>query len=334
MNDRSLPFLDHAATLADLTRCRILSLLSGHELTVSELSLALQLPQSTASRHLKVLSDGGWIEGRREGTSHFYRLDLERLEAPARQLWDLVRDQMVDTDLEVQDRARLDSVLAERRSRSQAFFSTTAGRWDHLRDELFGQRFDLMALAGLLDPSWRVGDLACGTGRIAEALAPFVARVEAVDDSSAMLDAARRRLGRFDNVTVRRGTLEDLPIPERSLDAATLVLALHHVAEPRRVLSEVRRVLAPGGRLLLVDMVSHDRESFRNEMGHLWLGFAESDIEAYLAASGLELRRHQLLPPDAAARGPNLFVATAAVTRAVDPDPSESMPTANEEIPS
>lgn len=320
MTHRELPFLDHAATLADLTRCRCLSLLGDHELTVSELSQALQLPQSTASRHLKVLAEGGWIESRRDGTSNYYSLDAERLSPPARQLWDLVRAQMADTNLEIQDRARLESVLADRRSRSQAFFSTTAGAWDQLRDELFGQRFDLMALAGLLDPTWRVGDLACGTGLIGEALAPFVEQVIAVDDSAAMLEAATTRLRRYPNVDVRRGTLEALPVEDDSLDAATLVLALHHVAEPRKAFAEAARVLAPGGRMLVVDMVRHDREAYRHEMGHQWLGFSADDISTYLAAAGFEPRGHRLLPPDAAARGPNLFVATAIRPQTQSPD--------------
>lgn len=313
MNTRALPFLDHASTLADLTRCRILGLLGSYELTVSELCSVLQLPQSTVSRHLKVLADGGWVEGRRQGTSHLYRLQPEQLDAPARQLWELVHSQLIDTDVEAQDRDRLASVLAERRSRSQAFFSTSAGRWDVLRDELFGQRFDLMALAGLLDPAWRMGDLACGTGRMAAALAPFVEQVIAVDGSTQMLEAARGRLQRFSHVDVRRGDLESLPIDDHALDAATLVLALHHVAEPAQALREVARVLAPGGRLLLVDMVPHEREAYRQEMGHLWLGFGRDEIFDYLQAAGFEPRGYQTLPPDADARGPNLFAATASV---------------------
>lgn len=303
--------LDHASTLADLTRCRILALLDRHELTVSELCSVLQLPQSTVSRHLKHLAGGGWVGGRRQGTCHLYRLEAGRLMAPARALWELVRPQLADAETEGHDQARLASVLAERGSRSQAFFSSSAGRWDQLRAELFGQRFDLLALAGLLDATWRVGDLACGTGTLAAALAPFVAQVIAIDASAAMLGAARDRLDRFANVEVKPGALEALPIEDRSLDAATLVLALHHVAEPRRALAEVARVLAPGGRLLLVDMVPHEREAFRQDMGHRWLGFSAQEITAHLRAAGLEPQRHQSLPPDPAALGPNLFVATA-----------------------
>ncbi len=304
------PILDHAATLADVTRCRVLQLLERQELTVSELCQVLQLPQSTVSRHLKVLADGAWVRSRREGTSHLYQMAGTNGDGAA-ELWQLVRRQTAEIAVSRQDGARLESVLAARRSRSQEFFSSTAGQWDLLRDELFGQRFDLAALVGLCDPRWVVGDLGCGTGRLSAALAPFVREVIAVDGSAAMLEAARERLREPSNVRFRDGELEALPIADDELDAATLVLALHHASEPERVLAEARRVLKPEGRLLVVDMLPHDREDFRRQMGHIWLGFATEQIEQYLDAAGFAQGRVQPLAADPQAKGPTLFVATA-----------------------
>ena len=303
--------LDHAATLAEMTRCRILRLLDQHELTVSELCSALQLPQSTASRHLKVLADGGWVQNRREGTSHLYRMTNGSLAVPARQMWGLVREQLDDTRDAEQDRLRLDEVLRARRSRSQDFFSQGAEGWDHLRDELFGHRFDLLALVALLEPGWTVGDLGCGTGRLSEALAPWVDRVIAVDGSNAMLTAARQRLERFDNVKLRQGELERLPVDDEQLDAATLFLALHHLPEPLQVLAEARRVLKSGGRLLVVDMLPHDREEYRQDMGHVWLGFSEDQLHRLLEKAGFSELSFAALPVAAEARGPGLFAACA-----------------------
>src|SRR6185295_18000203 len=131
-----------------------------------------------------------------------------------------------------QEQRRLQAALAARRTKSQEFFSSSAGQWDRLRDELFGDRFHLSALAAFAQGAWAVGDLGCGTGQLSAALAPFVARVVAVDGSAAMLQAARRRLHELDNVDVRRGELESLPIEDARLDAATLMLVLHHVPEP------------------------------------------------------------------------------------------------------
>jgi DNA-binding transcriptional ArsR family regulator len=205
--------LDHLAALADATRDRLLLLLEPHELTVSELCAVLQLPQSTVSRHLKALADAGWVTSRAEGTSRLYTMTREQ-EPPARRLWLLVRDQVSGSRAAVQDHHRLQGVLADRRTRSQEFFSTTAGQWDRMRDELFGPTFHLQALLGLLDERWTVGDLGAGTGAVSAALAPFVSRVIAVDNSAAMLQAARRRLQGFRNVELRRGDLEQLPIDD------------------------------------------------------------------------------------------------------------------------
>jgi len=303
--------LDHLAALADATRCRLLLALGRHELTVSELCRVLQLPQSTVSRHLKILADGGWVHSRPEGTRRLYSLVPDDLAPDARDLWRLAREQVVAVPGAREDARRIGSVLAERRSRSRGFFASAAARWDHLRDELFGSRIYSLSLLGLLDEEWTVGDLGCGTGAVSEALAPSVARVVAVDGSREMLDAARERLAGVDNVDLRAGELEQLPVEDASLDAATLILVLHHLPDPARVLSEVRRTLRPGGRLLLVDMLPHDRQEYQQQMGHVWLGFSREQIERLLAQAGLRSTRFRALPTDPASRAPSLFVSSA-----------------------
>ena len=186
--------LDDLSALADLTRDRLLLLVESHELTVSELCSVLQLPQSTVSRHLKALVDSGWLTSRAEGTSRWYAMSQDTRQGTARRLWLLVREQLAQSRAAEQDHRRLQSVLAARRSQSQEFFSSAAGQWDRMREELFGRDMHLRAALGLLDPAWVVGDLGCGTGSMSAAIAPFVARVIAVDNSAAMLSAAKRRL--------------------------------------------------------------------------------------------------------------------------------------------
>ncbi len=301
----------HLPVLADLTRSRILLLLEGQELTVAELCAVLQIPQSTVSRHLKALADGGWVTARAEGTSRLYRGLRDAIDPAAQRLWQLVREQVTDTPSALQDGRRLERVLRDRRSKSQQFFTTSAGQWDKLRNDLFGSVFHLSAVLGLLDPRWTVGDLGCGTGQVAEALAPWVDRVIAVDDSAAMLQAAKRRVRALPNVDVRRGTLEALPIDDATLDAVTCVLVLHHLPAPERALAEAARVLRPGGRLLLTDMMPHDREAYRQQMGHVWLGFSEREILRYLNEAGFEAARLRPLPPDPSAQGPTLFAVAA-----------------------
>jgi len=305
---------DDLTTLADATRGRMLLVLDRQELTVSELCAVLQLPQSTVSRHLKTLADAQWVASRRDGTSRYYTLALEDRDAHARRLWSLLREQIASTPGADQDARRLKGVLGRRQSKSEEFFASAAGQWDRLRRELFGGASALHALPALLDPAWIVGDLGCGTGETSAALAPFVARTLAVDRSGDMLQAERRRLRELPNVEVRRGELEALPIADAELDAALMMLVLHHVPDPGAALRDAARALKPGGRLVVCDMLPHDHEEYKQQMGHVWLGFGDDQLRRLLAAAGFGDVRIVPLPTDPQAKGPALFVASAVRT--------------------
>lgn len=305
------PILDHMAALADPIRCRMLLPLERHELTVNEICSVLQLPQSTVSRHLKTLADDGWVTSRRDGTSRFYSMAMQDLDPGAQRLWPLIREQIAGTNGAEQDERRLKSVLARRRTKSEEFFASASGQWDQMRSELFGDRFHLHAMLALIDPSITVGDLGCGTGQVSELIAPHVAKVVAVDGSAEMVQAARKRLKGLRQVEVRRGDMEALPIGDAQLDAAIVALVLHHVPEPPRALREIHRVLKSSGRVMIVDMLSHERVEYQQQMGHVWLGFAEKTIKKMLEGAGFEGASITTLPADEAAKGPSLFVATA-----------------------
>jgi ArsR family transcriptional regulator len=250
------------------------------------------------------------VVSRAEGTSRLYAVE-PGLDAHARKLWELVKADVSGSAQARHDALRLAGVLEERRSASQAFFSTASAQWDTMRAELFGTRADTLALLALLDERWTVGDLGCGTGQLAATLAPFVERVVGVDGSRAMLSAARKRLAKLDNVEIRAGDLESLPVADGELDAALLALVLHHVAEPARALAESHRALSPGGRVLVVDMLPHDRQEYRRTMGHVWLGFGEEQLAGWMREAGFERVRYVPLPIDQSAKGPTLFVCTA-----------------------
>lgn len=303
--------LDDLSTLADPVRSRMLMVLERNELTVTELCSVLQLPQSTVSRHLKVLGDAGWVVSRRDGTNRLYTHTLPHSGNGSRKLWSLVREQIAASPGAAQDARRLASALARRRSASQEFFATTAGQWDRVRDELFGRGFYLEGLLALLDRSWIAGDLGCGTGQVSAALAPFVARVISIDDSGEMLTAARRRLRGIENVELRRGDLEALPLDDAVLDVALMVLVLHHLGDPGAALREAGRALKPGGRVLIADMLPHDREEYKQQMGHVWLGFRDEQLSSWLAQADFADFRVRPLTPAPDAKGPALFVATA-----------------------
>jgi len=297
--------------LADSTRSRVLLALERNELTVNELRAIMQLPQSTLSNHLKVLSNGGWVTSRSEATSRLYRLATDTLDVQSRKLWNLVRDQVAQTASAEQDARRTRAVLAQRTSKSQQFFSSSAGEWDRLRAELFGKHADT-ALLALFDSSWTVADLGCGTGQVSALLSPFVRHVVAVDESSAMLSAARKRLAPHKNVEVRSGKLESLPLGDDEAKVSLLFLVMHYVTNPADVIAEAARVTAPGGKLLVVDMMPHERSDLRHTMGHLWQGFTDEAMITWMRDAGLDSVKYTPLSPDPDAKGPTLFAATGS----------------------
>jgi len=321
-----LPLLGSFSALSDSTRCRMLWLLDEQELTVSELCAVLQLPQSTVSRHLKTLADADWVSSRRDGTSRYYALAVNghvsngnggsagrhAIAKSARaQIWALTRAELANRPGVEHDRRRLARVLARRSETSQQFFASSAGQWDRLRSELFGDDFAMRALVALMPAGWTVADLGCGTGAMLATLAPHVSRVIGVDASEEMLGAARKRLEGVASVDLRKGSLEALPIDAASVDAATMMLVLHHLPSPAAAIGEAARILRPGGRLLIVDMVPHEHEEYRQQMGHVWLGFSEEQTKRLLTQSGLAAPRVLALPPDEDAKGPGLFAASA-----------------------
>ena len=301
-------------SLADATRLRLLRLLERHELGVVELCDVLQLPQSTVSRHLKVLIDQGWLRNRRQGTTNLYMMDSEELDASAKRLWALTREQTEDWATMHQDQVRLIRRLRDRRDNAEEFFAGAAGEWDRLRAELYGSSWSTAALLSLLPSHWTVADLGCGTANLTAELAQHVAKVIGVDQSSAMLKAAKRRTDALVNVELRKGALESIPIRDGECDAVMLVLVLTYIAEPAAVLREALRILKPGGKLVIVDLLRHDRETFRRQMGQVWSGFEPEALAGLVRDAGFTEAIARPLAPEPDAKGPALLIAKALKT--------------------
>ncbi len=307
---------DLLASLSDPTRLRLVRLLEAEELAVGEISRVVQLPQSTVSRHLKVLGDAGWLQRRSEGTAGLYRVLCDDLGEQARGVWHAVRAHAHELPEAREDDRRLRAVLAERRIDSASFFGRVRGEWDQVRSELFGTRSTTLALLGLLPREWTIADFGCGTGATTLGLACFARRVVGVEQSPEMLAAARERTAGISNVELVQAPVEHTGLASASVDAAVCALVLHHVDEPSLALREMRRVLRAGrggGRVLIVDMVEHGREEYRRTMGHKHLGFSQGRVEELLREAGFTDRWWCALPPEGDARGPGLFVATGRV---------------------
>jgi ArsR family transcriptional regulator len=294
--------------LADPTRLRLLNLLDGRELGVAELCDALQLPQSTASRHLKVLADQGWVRSRAHRTANLYRMAGDDLDPTARRLWQLARDESADWGVLRQDLDRLELRLEQRGA--EEFFAAAAADWDRMRSEVYGAAFTQHALLALLPDDWVVADLGCGTGASVAELAPRVRRVVGVDRSEQMLEAARRRTAGFENVELHRAELAQLPLREASCDAAQMLLVLTYVREPAAVLASLARVLRPGGRAVVVDLLRHDDDEFRRRMGQRSLGFESEELAGLMRRAGLSRVAVRSLGPESGSRGPALLLGT------------------------
>ena len=296
--------------LADPTRLRLLRLLERHELGVAELVDILQLPQSTVSRHLKVLADQGWLASRSRGTTNLYRMTSRELEPSARALWKLARREIDEWATGRQDELRLDHHLSNGGRRAEEFFAGAAARWDKLRREQYGDRYGVVGLLALLPETSVVADLGCGTGSALADLAPHVERAIGVDSSGEMLKAARKRTREMSNVELHRAPLESLPLQDGECDAATMFLALTYVADPSRALGEMVRILRPGGKAVVVDLLSHDRDDFRIEMGQRHLGFEAAELESLAEDAGLVSVASRPLVPEPGAQGPALVMLT------------------------
>jgi ArsR family transcriptional regulator len=297
--------------LADETRLRLLNLLEKNELGVEELREILQMPQSTVSRHLQVLAKQNWVRPRRLAQTRFYRMDLEELHPGARKLWLVAREQTEHWATLQQDELRLQRRLREREIDSAEFFAGAAAEWDRLRTELYGDDFTASALLALLPRDLVVADLGCGSGAVMQLLAPHVKQLIGIDNSPAMLKAAKKRLANVTNAEVRKGDLLDLPIDDDTCDASLLLLALTYVPDPATALAEMHRITKPGGRAVMVDLLPHDRDAFRRQMGQLSSGFAPGQMKAFLGGAGFKETSITEMPPEPSSKGPALFLATA-----------------------
>ncbi len=302
-------WVDTLALFSDAGRLRVLRALEGQELAVGEIARALQIPQSTASRLIKPLYEAEFVARRVEGTTKLYRADLASVDSATQSLWSITRATLAGTAQSAQDDARLRAVIAKRKTDSVGFFGRVGGEWDVIRRELFGEAGGLEALLALLDPEWIVADIGCGTGEVAERLAHAVAKVVAIDREPSMIAAAKRRLNSVRNVEFRRGDVTNLPAQDSEFDAAVAMLLFHHLDDPAGALRAIGRCVKPKGRVLVIDMVAHDRSSYRATMGHRHLGFTEEQARAWTRSGTLTLRRWHRIAPLVDVRGPQLFGA-------------------------
>lgn len=300
---KTLPFFK---ALADETRLRLLNALCRHELNVNELVLVLEMGQSRISRHLKILSAAGLLVSRRDGLWVFYKTPEE---GPARHFIDAILPFIKDDPALKADLDMASGMIEERVHKTRQFFNSIAEDWDKLSREVLGT-FDLArSLIRHMPVCPVAADLGCGTGNVLEAMLDKADAVIGVDGSPRMLELARRRFVDAPNrVSLRIGDLSHLPLRDHEAHFASVNMVLHHIPQPGEVLGEVRRVLAPGGLLVLTDFNTHSNDRMRTEYGDHWLGFEKDALHAMLAKAGFKVQKSDLARVE---RGLSLHVIVA-----------------------
>jgi ArsR family transcriptional regulator len=316
-----LPTPDIFKALAEPIRHRLLQVLIAQELNVSELVDVLDQPQSTISRHLKVLRDVELLVDRRCGPTTFYAARPINPAGPEGDGHGSIGDRLLEwvarEPLDMALQQRLEAVIARRRGGS-TFFDAIGARWDQLRIDAFGDAFHLEALTALLPREWTVADIGTGTGYLLPVLALRFRRVIAIDPAESMLQLARGRadVRTRENVEFRAGLLEQLPINDGELDLAIASLVLHHVPDPQAGLREIARAVRPKGRLLLIEQHAHEHQSFHDRMGDVWWGFEPGQLRRWTQAAGFQqVLVHEVTSAHPSGRNlgevPRLFALTA-----------------------
>lgn len=296
---------------AEPTRLRILLLLAAGELSVKDLTVILGQSQPRISRHLKLLAEAGLVERFREGSWAYFHVS-ER-SAGGRLARDILR--LIDAEDRVvaRDRERAEALKRERETAAQTYFQAHAADWDRIRSLHIADREVERAIVDALGPGPfdLLIDLGTGTGRILELLADRYQRGLGFDLSNAMLAYARSNLTRANlgRAQVRHGDIYDLSLPDGVADAVVMHQVLHFLSEPALAIREAARVLAPGGRLLIVDFAPHDLEFLREEHAHDRLGFEPAQVENWMKDAGLAPRLQKDLSPVSSAAPQPLTVS-------------------------
>jgi len=286
----------------EATRLRILALLSVGELNVKDLTQILGQSQPRISRHLKLMADAGLIRRFREGSWVFFRLAESGAEATLAQA---IVASLDPTDLTLaRDRARAKAVQKARAEAAQAYFKAHAGEWDQIRALHVAEKDVEAAMDDALGegPFGLLVDLGTGTGRILELFGPRASRALGFDLNHAMLAYARMKLERAGliHAQVRHGDLYNVPLPDGSAEMVVLHQVLHYLDDPAAAIGEAARLLAPGGKLLVVDFAPHELEFLREQAAHRRLGFARDQLDRWLGGAGLKLERFRELKPQPA----------------------------------
>jgi len=281
--------------LSDETRLRILSLLGEGELAVGELQRILGIGQSTLSTQLGLLKDLDLVASHKEGQKVYYRIPDTLRTAPKQAIVANALANVGSARWHSRDRRALEKVLESRAEATRIFFNTQAVQ--NLSSP--GQTWKALCQGLIrLTRGQRIVDLGCGNGRLALLFAEAGNQVTGIDSSDAQIRLAKENAGKqLHLLEFKSAAMEETGLASATFDLAILSQSLHHAANPRQAVAEAYRLLVPGGRLLLLDLLAHDAEWMRGKFGDFWLGFSEDDLRQWLSEAGFVVVQSEITPP-------------------------------------
>jgi ubiquinone/menaquinone biosynthesis C-methylase UbiE/DNA-binding transcriptional ArsR family regulator len=321
MELRSDEIVEALRAAGEPTRLRILTLLAREELAVMELCQILTQSQPRVSRHLKLLAEAGLIERFPDGAWVFYRLAAS---GPWRALVDQILDLVTGDDHDyARDAERLQEVRRTRADAAGAYFTQNAARWDQIRSLYVSEAAVESAIlkAAGEGPFRQMVDLGSGTGRMLTLLGPKSQSALGLDLSQQMLNIARTNVAGagVKRCELRHGDIFNTNLADHFADLVVVHQVLHYLSDPAAAVTESARLVAPGGRLVIVDFAPHKLEFLREEHAHRRLGFQDDEIERWLLKTGLSKVRITALPPSAQ---PGLTVKIWTAERGREPQRS------------
>lgn len=287
---------------------------------VQELMEILGMAQSRVSRHLSILREAGLLTDRPDGTYVFYRFVPQNKE-PWQSGWSLVESQLSEDSTAQRDDTLLARVLEKRSFKTGNFFDALGPEWDAVRRVFNDDALRAQAICQLVPRSLRVADVGTGTGILARELACLGLEVIGIDRSERMLEAARTHIDQAEfpapgSVELRKGEADQMPIDDNEVDAAFAHMVLHYVSDPADVVSDMARIVKPGGRLVVVEFVRHSYDWMTQELGVKWKGFEREDVRKWFSTAEVgdfQFQRTAALGLDR--KLPEAFIASGIVPK-------------------
>jgi ubiquinone/menaquinone biosynthesis C-methylase UbiE len=273
--------------LADGTRLRILQIVNEGSFNVNEIKEVLEMGQSRVSRHLKVLSDAGFLGYNREGSWVYYSIAKSNSSSEVPFPEKLLELILSNFSIFEKDKLGIDKILLKRTEKNRTYFDSVGKDWESIQKEVLNPEVYRSIITSYISKkSKHILDLGCGPGGLVPYLLDKTEFVTGVDSSPKMIEEAKSHFKKESRVNFMQALLEEIPFQEETIDSVVASMVLHHISNPPVVMNEVNRVLCDRGSFCIVELQKHNKEYMRDKFSDLWLGFEEAQLVEWLVYAG------------------------------------------------